>query len=149
MVPPFARRHRFPWLLLLAALLCLGPSSEARQAAKEQYDQDFARLVKEWTTKPEFLSPLVDHLPRKAGVPTTKDVLGYYVGEPRKLTYWADQGKWYRALEKALPGRVKTTVVGKTEEGREIMVVFVTSDGNLKSLEQNRLNMRKIADRAG
>ena len=39
---------------------------------------------------PEFMSPLVDHLPKAAGVPTPKDVLGYYVGAPKKLTHVAD-----------------------------------------------------------
>ena len=82
-------------------------------------------------------------------MPTPKDVLGYHVGAEKKLTYWADQQKWYRALEKALPGRVKTTVIGKTEEGREIMVVYVTSDANLKNLENNRANMRRLADPRG
>ena len=101
-------------------------------------DADFAAFVKKATTKPEFSSPLVDHLPKKAGVPTPKDVLGYHIGTEKKLTYWADQQKWYRALEKALPGRVKTEVIGKTEEGREIMVVYITSDANLKNLEPNR-----------
>ncbi|MEO8680486.1 MAG: M14 family zinc carboxypeptidase [Vicinamibacterales bacterium] len=105
--------------------------------------------MKKATTKPEFSSPLIDHLPKKAGVPTPKDVLGYHVGTEKKLTYWADQEKWYRALEKALPGRVKTTVIGHTEEGREIMVVYVTSEANLKGLDQNRANMRKIADPRG
>ena len=47
------------------------------------------------------MSPLVDHLPKKVGVPTPKDVLGYHIGEPKKLTYWADQQKCFRALEKA------------------------------------------------
>jgi hypothetical protein len=88
-------------------------------------------------------------LPKKTGVPTPKDVLGYHVGAEKKLTYWADQQKWYRALEKALPGRVKTSVIGKTEEGREIMIVYVTSDANLKTLDQNRANMRRIADPRG
>jgi hypothetical protein len=45
-----------------------------------QDDPDFADFVKKATTKPEFLSPLVDHLPKKAGVPTPKDVLGYHIG---------------------------------------------------------------------
>ena len=62
-------------------------------------------------------------------------MLGYHVGTEKKLTYWADQQQWFRALEKALPGRVKTSVIGKTEEGRDIMVVYVTSDANLKNLE--------------
>jgi hypothetical protein len=88
-------------------------------------------------------------LPKKSGVPTPKDILGYHIGEPKKLTYWADQQKWYRTLEKAAPGRLKTTVIGKTEEGREIMVVYVTSEANLKTLEQNRQNLKKLADPRG
>ena len=71
-------------------------------------DPDFARAVKEWTTKPEFSSPLVDHLPKVAGVPSPKDVLGHHIGEPRKLTYYADILKYYRALAAASP-RVKVT----------------------------------------
>jgi hypothetical protein len=112
-------------------------------------DEDFAAFVKKATTKPEFLSPLVDHLPRKPGVPTPKDVLGYHIGTEKKLTYVADQQRYFRALEKALPGRFKTEVTGKTEEGRDIMVVFVSSEANLKNLETNRQNLRKLADPRG
>ena len=49
------------------------------QASSQPQDEEFARLVKEWTTMPEFMSPLVDHLPKAAGVPSPKDVLGYYI----------------------------------------------------------------------
>ena len=110
---------------------------------------EFAEFVKKATTKPEFLSPLVDHLPKKAGVPTPKDVLGYHIGTEKKLTYVADQQRYFRALEKALPRRFKTEVVGKTEEGRDIMVVYVSSEANLKNLETNRQNLRKLADPRG
>ena len=112
-------------------------------------DADFAAFVKKATTKPEFLSPLVDHLPKKAGVPSPKDVLGYHIGTEKKLTYVADQQRYFRALEKALPGRFKTEVVAKTEEGRDIMVVYVSSEANIKNLEVNRQNMRKLADPRG
>src|SRR4029453_935652 len=118
-------------------------------AAAVQDDGDFAEFVKKATTKPEFLSPLVDHLPKKTGVPTPKDVLGYHIGTEKKLTYVADQQRYFRALEKALPGRVKTEVTGKTEEGRDVMVIYVTSEANLKNLETNRQNMRKLADPRG
>ncbi len=161
MTHPVEKRHF--WLILLFALAVAtgavpladpfdsaqGQQTKGRAAAVQADDAEYAAWVKQATTKPEFMSPLVDHLPRKAGVPTPKDVLGYQVGAEKKLTYWADQQKWYRALEKALPGRVKTSVVGKTEEGREIMVVYITSDANLKNLEQNRQNMRRIADPRG
>ena len=49
------------------------PSAQSGQAAPTSAatdDADFAAFVKKATTKPEFLSPLVDHLPKKAGVPT-------------------------------------------------------------------------------
>ena len=129
-----------------AALLAQG---KAAAAASTQDDADFADFVRKATTKPEFLSPLVDHLPKKAGVPTPKDVLGYHIGTEKKLTYVADQQKYFKALEKALPGRVRTEVVGKTEEGRDVLVLFVTSEANLKNLEANRQNMKKIADPRG
>src|SRR5215475_2471671 len=114
-----------------------------------QTDADFASSVKQWTTKPEFMSPLVDHLPLKAGVPTPKDVLGHYIGEPKKLTYTADQQRFFRELEKALPGRVRTVSAGKSEEGRDILIAFVTSEANLKNLEQNRRNLKRLADPRG
>jgi hypothetical protein len=112
-------------------------------------DADFAAFVKKATTKPEFLSPLVDHLPKKTGVPSPKDILGYHIGTEKKLTYVADQQKYFRALEKALPQRFKTEVVAKTEEGRDIMVAYVSSEANMKNLETNRQNMKRIADPRG
>jgi len=133
-------------LLVLCTALALGAATSAQQAQSEQQDAEFARLVREWTTRPEFLSPLVDHLPVRKGVPQPKDVLGYHIGTPKKLTYTADQQRYFRELEKALPGRVKTMVAGRTEEGRDVMIVFISSEANLKNLEANRQNLRKLAD---
>jgi hypothetical protein len=133
-------------LAVVAAPLAQSPPNAAPAALD---DADFAAFVKKATTKPEFLSPLVDHLPKKSGVPSPKDVLGYHIGTEKKLTYVADQQRYFRALEKALPGRFKTEVVGKTEEGRDIMVVYVSSDANITNLEVNRQNMRKLADPRG
>jgi hypothetical protein len=145
------RRSRRLLVLALFLSSSVPAAIEAQKpaAAAVQEDADFAEFVKKATTKPEFLSPLVDHLPKKAGVPSPKDVLGYHIGTEKKLTYAADQQRYFRALEKALPGRVKTEVTGKTEEGRDIMVLYVTSDANLKNLETNRQNMRKLADPRG
>src|SRR5438876_3686787 len=108
-------------------------------------DPDFARAVKEWTTRPEFSSPLVDHLPKVAGVPSPKDVLAHHVGEPKKLTYYADMLKYYRALAAATP-RVKVTTIGKSNEGRELVVVFVGSDESIANLETYRGYLAQLAD---
>ena len=121
--------------------------TETRDPAQQQ-DADFEKSVKEWTTQPYFISPLVDHLPVVKGIPTPKDVLGYHIGAPYKLTYYADILKYYRALAKATP-RVKIDTIGKSDEGRELVVVWVSSDENIKNLQKNRDNLAKIADPRG
>ena len=115
---------------------------------KQSQDEDFAKAYAEWTGEPRFGSPLVDHLPKVAGIPSPKDVLGYHVGAPRKLTYYADSLKYYRALAAATP-RVKVETIGKSDEDRELVVVWVSSDANIKNLQQNRDNLARIADPRG
>ncbi len=102
----------------LAASILSAPSraaaqgkAAARPAAAQPTDPEFARLVKEWTTKPEFSSPLVDFLPLKKGIPTPKDVLGRHVGAPNRLTSTTEAYAYYRALETASP-RVKIALMG-------------------------------------
>ena len=75
-------------------------------------------------------------------------MLGYHIGAPAKLTYYADILKYYRALAAATP-RVKVETIGKSDEDRELVVVWVSSDENMKNLQQNRDNLAKIADPRG
>ncbi len=142
---------------LRTALLAIGlaPSlaaaqqmtTETRDPSQKQ-DASFAKDYKEWLVNPKHGSPLVDHLPLVSGIPTPKDVLGYHIGAPKKLTYYADQLKYYRALAAATP-RVQVETIGTSDEGRELVVVWVSSDANIKSLAQNREKLAKIADPRG
>ena len=79
----------------------LVPGASAQTGAGQPLDADFAERVREWTTRPEFLSPLVDHLPAGGAVPSPKDVLGHHVGAPRELTYYAGMLDYYRSLAEA------------------------------------------------
>ncbi len=111
-------------------------------------DEDFARAVAEWTTMPEFMSPLVDHLPLVEGVPTPKEVLGYHIGAPKKLTYYEDILRYYQALADASP-RVRVMSIGATDEGREAVVVFVGSEESISNLDRYREDLAKLADPRG
>jgi hypothetical protein len=150
------RASQLRWVALVigAGLLIAGITMPAQQMVTETrdpaqtQDEDFAKAVKDWTTQPYFISPLVDHLPKVAGIPSPKDVLGYHIGAPAKLTYYADALKYYRALAAATP-RVKVETIGKSDEDRELVVVWVSSDDNIKNLQQNRDNLAKIADPRG
>jgi len=79
----------------------------------QNLDADYAARVKEWTTKPEFLSPLIDHLSAGGSVPSPKDVLGHHIGAPKELSYYADVLRYYDTLA-AHSGRVKVMRIGKT-----------------------------------
>lgn len=144
-------RSRRALLLSTAFVALLGAGTVAQQSVlqprdpAQAQDAEFARLVKEWTTKPEFISPLVDHLPTSTSVPQPKDVLGYHIGAPKKLTYYADIVNYYRTLaSKSL--RVKVQSIGTTDEGRDFIVVFVSSDENIRELERHRTYLNQLAD---
>ena len=128
----------------LLCLLALAPFAPA-QLPGQVMDDEFARLVKEWTTRPEFISPLVDHLPKSASVPSPKDVLGYHIGAPKKLTYYEDILKYYRTLAAKSP-RVKVVETGKTDEGRDCVVVMIGSDETVNNLETYRGYLAQLAD---
>ena len=128
-----------------AALLLLGALASAE--TPPAMDADFAKAVKEWTTRPEFLSPLVDHLPKGGPVPSPHDVLGYHVGQPKTLTYTKDLYRYYRALA-AKSSRVRVLEIGKTDEGRECLVVFVSSEANIRGLDTHRGHLARSPTRA-
>jgi len=122
-------------------------TTETRDPAQQQ-DTSFARAYKEWLPNARLGSPLVDHLPRVPGIPTPKDILGYHIGAPKILTYYADQLRYYRALAAATP-RVRVETIGRSDEGRELVVVWVSSDANMAAEASNRSNLAKIADPRG
>jgi hypothetical protein len=135
--------------VVVFVLTMVAPALGVAQSNTDQaMDASFAAHVKEWTTKPEFVSPLVDHLPAATTVPTPRDVIGHDIGAPNKLDYYEDLLKYYRTLAAKSP-RVKIIETGKTEEGRPTVVVLISSEANIGNLDVNRQNMAKLADPRG
>lgn len=134
-------------LTLPAGLQAQQVSLDTRDPAQKQ-DPSYELAIREWLANPKHSSPLVDHLPLVPGIPTPRDVLGYHVGAPRVLTYYEKQLAYYRALEKASP-RVKVETIGRSDEGRELVVVWISSDTNMQKLAENRKNLARIADPRG
>ena len=112
---------------------------------KQPVDEAYTAKIHKYTTQPNFSSPLVDYLPASKTVPTPEVVLGDVAGAPGILPYAEDVYKYMRLLEKATP-RVKVYSIGTTEEGREMIAVAVSSETNLKNLEQNHERLAKLAD---
>lgn len=108
-------------------------------------DEEYTRKIREYTTEPFFLSPLVDYLPASPTVPTPKAVLGDVAGARNNLPYSKEVYAYMRMLAKASP-RVKVYTIGTTEEGREMIAVAVASEALLANLDQNKANLAKLAD---
>jgi len=120
-------------------------SKSSSPANEQAVDEEYTRLIKEATTKPEFLSPLTSYLPQVEGVPTPKDILGYISGAPGKLTYYEDILKYMNALAEASPN-VQVFPIGKTSEGREMIIVAVSNKETMSNLKKYKDFMAKLAD---
>jgi zinc carboxypeptidase len=133
-------------LLSLAGSVALGGDETApARDPKQPVDDAYTAKIQKYTTQPFFTSPLVDYLPASKNVPTPEVVLGDVAGAPGILPYSKDVYKYMRLLEKASP-RVKVFSIGKTEEGREMIAVAISSAENLKNLDENRAQLAKLAD---
>src|SRR5690348_6715723 len=101
--PAFTHRHTEASMtartvFLLATTLGLATAAVAQTGTRDPnqlQDTAFARMYREWLPNPRLGSPLVDHLPVVTGVPSPRDVLGYHIGRPKTLTYYADQLRYY------------------------------------------------------
>src|SRR5207244_8130175 len=117
---------------LASASLNLPPSAtRPGRDPNQPIDEEYTRKIREYTTAPFFLSPLVDYLPASATVPTPKAVLGDIAGARNNLPYSKDVYTYMRILAKATP-RVKVYSIGTSEEGREMIAVGGRSDSLMR-----------------
>jgi hypothetical protein len=110
-----------------------------------QLDTAYTAKIKEYTTDPRFLTELVDHLPASAKIPTPDKAIGFVPGEPGKVAKVEAMHRYYRDLEKASP-RVKTWTIGMSEEGRDTMLVAISSEKNIARLARLKEITAKLAD---
>src|SRR5277367_6267951 len=141
----FVRAFSVAFFALLAANTWAADETAPARDPKQAVDEAYTAKIKKYTTDPAFSSPLVEYLPASKTVPTPEVVLGDVAGAPGILPYAEDVYKYMRLLEKASP-RVKVFSIGKTEEGREMIAVAISSPENLKNLEGNRAQLAKLAD---
>ena len=160
----FLRRESLHRILLAALLSVWGAATAHAQTVSYEHpeetsskakikpgkdittlDLSYTAKIREYTTEPYLSTELVDHLPASSKVPTPAKILGYVIGTPDKLTHTADIYRYYRALADASP-RVRMWVTGKSEEGRDFVLVAVSSEANLQSLDRYKQITADLAD---
>src|SRR5512141_2840094 len=113
--------------------------------AQQKIHEEYTKKILEFTTDPCFTTKYVNYLPYAEGIPTPLEVLGHIAGAKDVLSYSADVYKYMRALAAATP-RVKVFDIGKTEEGRDWIVVAVADEDTIKNLDAYTAMAAKLAD---
>ena len=97
------------------------------------------------TTESRFLSPWVAYVPEHPSVPSPGDYLGHIAGAPGELTGTARIYGYFRALGAASP-RVQVETIGRSEEGREILLVVLADEAAQADLGSFREATAQLAD---
>ena len=148
------RRFAFPvfvvvLLLVSAAVAPLAAQTrvpaELKPSSEQPIDAGATAKIRQYTTAPEFNSPLTDYLPASTTVPSPSAVLGDVAGAPGILPYTADVNRYFRMLAAASP-RVRVISIGVSEEGRERIAVAVSSEANLEHQKENDARLAQLAD---
>ncbi|MEO7217423.1 MAG: M14 family zinc carboxypeptidase, partial [Gemmatimonadaceae bacterium] len=129
-------------LTLASAATLLAPSMIRAQQA---IDSAYTALIKKDLEDPRISTELVDYLPASPTVPTPLKVLGHIIGSPGDLDRTADIYKYFDALAKASP-RVKVWRTGKTEEGRDMILVAIGDEATINNLDKYRGMLASLGD---
>jgi hypothetical protein len=129
----------------LFAIVAAGRITAAPVHAPDTPEPGSIEAIAAATTEPRFLSPWVSYVPAHPSVPSPTKFLGHIVGAPGELTNTTKLYGYYRALA-AASSRVKVETIGKTEEGRDLLLVFVGDESALAQLDRYRKDMDDLAD---
>lgn len=130
-------------LVLLAASGIAAASSTAQSQQKQ--DEEYIKLIKQHLQDSRISTELVDHLPASDKVPTPLKFNGRIVGTPGELTYAKDIHRYLEAIAKASP-RAKYWTIGKTEEGRDMVLLAIADEATLRNLERYKGDIAALTD---
>jgi hypothetical protein len=114
-------------------------------APAQKLDEEYTRLIKEYTVDPRISTELVDHMPASATVPSPLKFFGRIPGTPDELTYSKDINRYYEALDKA-SDRITMWKIGQSEEGRDMVALIVADEATIKSLDKYKAALAQLAD---
>jgi hypothetical protein len=132
---------------ILLTLAAAGPTSTRAQpaAAPDTPDEAATKEIAAATTEPRFLSPWVSYLPESATVPSPRAFLHRIPGAPGELADSAAAYAYSRALAAASP-RVRLFTIGRSEEGRDIVLLAIADEKGIRDLDRLKAATAALAD---
>jgi hypothetical protein len=114
-------------------------------AAPQKLDEEYTKLIKEYLQDPRITTELVDHMPASDTVPSPLKFFGRIPGTPGELTYSKDINRYYETLAQASP-RAKFWKIGKSEEGRDQVLLAIADEATIKDLERYKDMLAQLTD---
>ncbi len=132
---------------LVCVVLALLPGALANAAdpAPDAAEPGSIEAIAKFTTEPRFLSSWVAYVPASATVPSPTKFLGHVAGAEGELSRTTQIYGYFRELAKATP-RVRVEVIGKSEEGRDILLVAIADEEGIRNLDRLKAATAALAD---
>jgi hypothetical protein len=134
--------------LLLGSFLAIFATSALSAQTPTLPDTAEAGSVEEIakaTTETRFLSPWVSYLPASSTVPSPRVFFGRVSGAPGELVDSAKAYAYCRALAAGSP-RVRVFTIGRSEEGRDIILVAIADEKGIQALDRLKQANAALAD---
>src|SRR5215469_5888598 len=148
------RRMLTRYLSAVLFLLFATASMLAQNATlQDKSEAGSSEEIQKATTETQFLSPWVSYIPASRTVPSPSAFFGRIMGAPGELVKSEQAYAYCRALA-AASSRVRVFTIGKSEEGREILLMAIADENGIAALDQlkeataNLADPRKIAPEA-
>jgi hypothetical protein len=125
-------------------------SQAAQPAAANPYAPDTpepgsVEAIAKFTTEARFGNPWVAYVPDSAIVPSPTKYLGHVVGAAGELSSTAQIHGYFRKLAETSP-RVRVQTIGRSEEGRDILLVAVSDEDGIRDLDKLKAATAALAD---
>ena len=131
---------------LILALICLpGLFAQQISSTADTPEPGSSEDISKATTAPQFLSPWVSYVPDSPVVPSPRKFFGRISGAPGELVDSSKAYAYCRALAAASP-RVKVFTIGRSEEGREIILVAISDEKGIATLDGLKAASAALAD---
>jgi hypothetical protein len=117
-------------------------------AAAQPVNESYSARIREYTTEPHFSTELIATLPGSTSAPSPDKVTGYVIGTPEKLSHSTTIHRYIRELARTSP-RVRVFPIGKSEEGREMLLAAISDEENIRRLDELKGMTARLADPRG
>ena len=97
------------------------------------------------TTDTHYISPWVSYVPQSQSVPSPEKFFGRIMGAPGELAGTQKAYAYARALAAASP-RVRVFTIGRSEEGRDIVLIAIADETGIRDLERLKAATAALSD---